>query len=162
MNSHAYPPHGRPVPHLEPARRIELRLTPYQSVVLPLPLNRLELGKQDSDLHHPGPKPGGLPDCPIPHRSRLPASNGSPAPYKGAALPDELRRHGVLGATRTHITQLLRLVPLPLGYEDICGFHDTRSAPLVTALSRTSRPSLEPPTRFERVAPELRVPCSAR
>lgn len=35
--------------------------------------------------------------------SRLPGSNGSPAPYKGAALPDELRRQ-VIPGTRLPVT----------------------------------------------------------
>jgi hypothetical protein len=38
---------------------------PYQGRVDAGPKGKL--GKQDSDLHRPGPKPGGLPDYPIPH-----------------------------------------------------------------------------------------------
>ena len=36
-------------------------------------------------------------------QSRLPGSNGSPTAYRAVALPNELRRHSVLGAIRTHI-----------------------------------------------------------
>lgn len=44
-------------------------------------------------------------------QSRLPGSNGSPAPYKGAALPDELRRQDdVAGRGRFAVTAAVLVI----------------------------------------------------
>ena len=51
---------------MEPARRIELRLSPYHCDVLPLPLSRHELGKHDSDVHRRASKARRLPVTPFP------------------------------------------------------------------------------------------------
>ncbi len=51
---------------MKPARRIELRLHPYQGCVLPLPLSRHGLGKRDSDVRLIASKATGLPVTPFP------------------------------------------------------------------------------------------------
>jgi hypothetical protein len=71
----------------------------------------VKLGKRDSDAHLKVPKTCGMP---LPHspsraacRSRTRHLGGT-----GSALwPDELTRHGVPGAIRTHTAQRLMLVP---------------------------------------------------
>lgn len=61
----------------------------------------------------PRSRPGGPTSSLIGHQSPLPGSNGSPAPYKEAALPDELSGHGALGGIRTRNIWLLGPASLP-------------------------------------------------
>jgi hypothetical protein len=51
----------------EPARRIELRLLPYQGSVLTVITKQAWLGAQGSNLNAPGPKPGGSAGSPTTH-----------------------------------------------------------------------------------------------
>ena len=99
---------------VEPVRRIELRLPPYQGGVLPLPLNRRDAGR-------PGFEPGslsgqsraGLPLPPAPIKSPRPASNRRPDAYKASALPVELQGRSTLGGSRTRINLALNQARLP-------------------------------------------------
>jgi hypothetical protein len=72
------------------------------------------LRKQDSDLHHPGPKPGGLPITPFP-RAAYPSRTDHLPFTRGLLCQNELKRHSVLGATRTHTAQHLMLMPPAVG-----------------------------------------------
>lgn len=114
---------------MEPARRIELRLRPYQGRVLTVTT------KQAYSVPGAGLEPARAafkerPGCrqPTPDQSRLPVSNGSPRRYKLRALPAELRRHRVLGAIRTHAAQFLRLVPPAVGLRGHGASGPTRTA----------------------------------
>jgi hypothetical protein len=51
------------------------------------------LERQDSNLDYEGQNLAGCRITPCSIKSHLPELNGSPARYKGAALPDELRWH---------------------------------------------------------------------
>jgi hypothetical protein len=68
-------------------------------------------------------------------QSRLPGSNGSSTAYRAVALPDELRRHGVLGAIRTHTAVVLSDVPPAVGLRG----HESRHPvpPRITRLTGT-------------------------
>ena len=79
---------------MEPARRIELRLTPYQGVVLPLPLDRHELGAQGSNLDVPAFKARWVCRFPSAQWSRHPVptrvirrTKAEPQPCAAAELP---------------------------------------------------------------------------
>jgi hypothetical protein len=99
---------------MEPARRIELRLRPYQGRVLPLPLGRHELGAQGSNLEVSAFKARRV--CLFPYRPSRASPQGRTGlpPLQGA---DERRpeRRGVLGATRTRTAGDLDAVPPAVG-----------------------------------------------
>lgn len=150
---------------MEPARGIGPRLPPYHGDVLPLSLSRRELGAQVSNLETSRSKRDGSANSPTAHQSRLPASNGLPRRYKLRALPDELRRHRVPGATRTHTVSDLNAVPLPfLGYEDVepSSGADPDRLPYggkVTAVcdGQAGEPGLEPGTSWARTKRAARL-----
>ena len=113
---------------MEPARRIELRLSPYHGNVLPLSLSRQSWGQQDSELHHPDPKVKRVPvtpfsiesPCPVPIRTViLTRDDRSPDP-KGIvsragfepALP-ATSGSCTLGGSRTRINLALNQARLP-------------------------------------------------
>src|ERR1700693_2971772 len=80
--------------HVEPARRIELRLPPYQGGVLTVITKQAWLAAQASNLESVLiQSQAGLPVPPAAIRSHLPDSNRQPSAYKAAALP--LRQGGI-------------------------------------------------------------------
>lgn len=56
--------------------------------------------------------------------SHLPDSNGSPARYKGAALPDELRWRSTWNGIRTHTAGDLNAVPPAIGLPRLIQKHN--------------------------------------
>ena len=92
---------------VEPARRVELRLTPYQGVVLPLPLSRHELGKRGLGPASSWVKARRLPDYPIPGQSPRQDSNLRPSAYKATALAN-LSYRGIVRSTGFEPAQPLR------------------------------------------------------
>jgi hypothetical protein len=96
----------------EPARRIELRPPPYRGGVLPLSLNRRELGAQASNLEALGSKPSGSADSPTAHQE--PPSGATPDwPFLQGTPGRWSQGRSTLCGSRTRINLALNQVRLP-------------------------------------------------
>jgi hypothetical protein len=96
----------------EPARRIELRLPPYRGGVLPLSLNRRELGAQASNLEALGSKPSGFADSPTAPQEPPPGATPD-WPFLQGTPGRWSQGRRTLGGSRTRINQALNQVRLP-------------------------------------------------
>jgi hypothetical protein len=153
---------------MEPARRIELRLRPYQGRVLPLPLGRHELGAQGANLEVSAFKAPRV--CLFPYRPSRASPQGRTglAPLQGA---DERRseRRGVLGATRTRTAGDLDAVPPAVGLRGRESRHPgsnrairrTKAKPQAVRGGEAGHPGLEPGNSGFRARRVCRIPPMA-
>ena len=104
-----------------------------------------------------------LPKCVTSAWSHHRDSNPGPRPYRGRALPAELRRPGVPGAIRTRTTQLLGLVPpTVLGYEDMRASDRIRPGDLLLTRELLCQLSYRGDDPHRRMASPTRGPAGAR
>ena len=124
---------------MEPARRIELRLTPYHGVVLPLSLSRHELAGLDSNQRRRTVQSRSAPaDRATGHRSPSPGSNWAGRPYKG---PPDAGPKGITYARRDSNPHLLGPQPSPSA---ICGTSAQSRHPVPTRITRCTRARPQP------------------